>query len=323
MRALVTWLVVGALAVIALFAARDALKQDTAKPARPAVQATRLDKRPHPPPSNAPPAIPGRDELARHVRALGAEGFLYVTDPQCRRFILRLPSLRWTPGALPAGDCGDGQGSALDLRFGLTAVQVAADTIEVGLESWRYRFRGTAPAFRPGGTLTFVRDGRLYQWSVRCPAGAQIVDFRGVRNLNRCLLPVAGMPRNVQEVVWLNDRDYVAVAGPDPTAAVVAVRSGKPVKLFQSIGLRVGGLEASPSGRYVAARLDGTLALFRTDSVGALSLPSGATGSRAISWSPDDRFAAVATEKGIFVFRAGTPRRSLVLPISASALRWR
>jgi hypothetical protein len=320
MRPLVTWLVVGALAVIALFAARDALRQDAAAPA---VQPARLDKRPHAPPSSDPPVIPGRDELARELRALGAGGFLYLVDPQCRRFILRLPSLRWTASALPKGDCGTGQAPALDLRFGLSAVQEGAETIEVGLAPWRYSFRGTAPAFKPGGTLTFVRDGTLYEWSVRCPAEVATVSFRGLRTLSRCPRPVEGAPGNVQEVVWLNDRDYAAIAGPERGTSLLVVRRGRETSLFNAIGIRVGALQASPGGRFLAARLGGTLVYFQTAGGGTRAVPAEGGLARSIAWSPDDRYAAVAAELGIKITTSDSLRAGVELPISAAALSWR
>ncbi|MEO8290949.1 MAG: hypothetical protein ABI649_08160 [Gaiellaceae bacterium] len=320
MRPFVTWLVVGALVVIGLFAARDALRQDEAAPA---VQAARLDKRPHTPPSSDPPRIAGRRGLVRELRDLGANGFLYVVDPGCRRFILRLPHLRWTASALPAGDCGTGQAPALDLRFGLSAVQEAAETIEVGLEAWRFSFRGTAPAFKPGGTLTFVRDGTLYEWSVRCPAGAATVTFRGLRTLSRCRRPVEGAPRNIQEVVWLTDRDYAAIAGPERGASLLVVRRRSETSLFHAIGIRVGALQASPGGRYLAARVDGTLAYFRTDRPGARAVAENGALALSLAWSPDDRYAAVATESGIRITTADTLRQGVDLLVSAAALSWR
>jgi hypothetical protein len=314
MRPLVTWLIVGALAAVGLFAVRDALRGGET-PARSGAR---------PVATAGPPAIPRRAALARSLARLGATGILAMRVPGCRRFLLRLPDLAWTATETLSGRaCSLGPRAANDERFGLTAVEVGATTIEVGTEGWGFAFEGTAPTFKPGGTLTFVRGGRLYEWTARCPAGSSLVAFRGLRTVPRCRNAVAGAPKNLRELVWLGVRDYVAVAGPDRSAALVTVRDGRVFRLFQSVGLRLGGLEASPGGRYVAARLDGSLALFRTDAVGTRPVPPGAEAGLAVAWSPDDRFTALATESFVYLYRSERPGAAVVLPLAAGGLGWR
>lgn len=93
MRPLATWVVIGGLAVLGLFAARDALRGGEEAPASNSVQ--RIEKRLHPVPSVArPPRIAHRARLAAGLRSLGAQGVLYVTDANCRRYLLQLPSGR-------------------------------------------------------------------------------------------------------------------------------------------------------------------------------------------------------------------------------------
>ena len=93
MRPLVTWLLVGALLVIGLFAARDALQSEgtAAEPAPPTESVESASQAPA-----GPPDIPGRLALVTELKELGARGALYVTDVSCRRFILSLPTLAWT-----------------------------------------------------------------------------------------------------------------------------------------------------------------------------------------------------------------------------------
>ena len=73
MRPLATWVVIGALALIGLFAARDALRSDEAPASAPAT--TSLAKQRRPPPAR-PPEIADRAGLEAELRALGAEGVL-------------------------------------------------------------------------------------------------------------------------------------------------------------------------------------------------------------------------------------------------------
>jgi hypothetical protein len=321
MRSLATWLVVGGLAVLALFAARDALHGEAAAPA--AATVTTTDGRPQSPPGFAgPPRIAGRDRLARELRGLHAEGVLYLTDANCRRFLLRLPSLAWTPQGLPGPVCPDG--TVVDERFGLEARQVDADVIEVRSEDWRLRFEGNGPAFRPEGRLTFLRNGRLFEWTVRCPPAAERVVFRGLHELVRCPRPVPGAPERLRELVWLSGRDFVAVAGGESYSALMVVRAGKQSALFRAIGARMGALEASPTGRYVAVRIDGNLAVFDATTHRPVPLPSGADGPLpAIAWSPDGKFAVMASLRSLHVYPASKPEEAVTLPLAEVDVDWR
>jgi hypothetical protein len=86
----------------------------------------------------------------------------------------------------------------------------------------------------------------------------------------------------------------------------------------------MGSLEASPGGRYVVVRLDGTLTLFRTGSSPALRpLPADDELARSITWSRDERLAALATETSVAVFASDAGARAVRIPISAAAVQWR
>jgi hypothetical protein len=322
MRPLATWLVVGGLAVLGLFAARDALHGKETAPASHTFQ--QADRRVQSPPGFAgPPRIDRRLRLSAELRRLGAHGVLYLTDANCRRFLLRLPSLRWTtPQGLTGPDCTGGPQPVVDERFGVAAEQVSAETIETRAEGWRLRFEGSGPAFKPAGTLTFLRGERLYEWTVRCPPGVQTTTFRGLHPLERCARAVPGAPERLREVVWLSGDTFAAVAGQDRYSSLILVREGRPTELFRAIGVRMGALSASPHGRYVAALVGESLVVFDAAAPGA-TLP-GVQGARAVAWSPDDRLSAVATESSISIFPSAKPGAAeVVLPLSAFGLDWR
>jgi hypothetical protein len=323
MRPLATWLVVGALALIGLFAARDALRNDEAPASAPTVVPE--DGRPQSPPGFAgPPRIVGREGLAGDLRALGAEGVLYLTYANCRRLLLRLPELRWTtPGGLPGPQCPPGTQPVVDQRFGFEASQVDQEVIEVRSEEWSLRFQGTAPAFTPEGRLTFIRAGRLWEWTVECPPAAERVIFRGFRSLSRCPRPVQGTPDQLREVVWLNADDFAAVAGSELKPRLLLVRRRRVKRLFLSVGSRMRALQASPGGRWLAARVDEEVVLFDTRRAGALQIPGFGPEASAVTWSPDDRFGAVATQSFVRVFPSSRPQSGIAIPVSAVAVEWR
>ena len=124
MRPLVTWLIVGALVLVGLFAARDALRDEPSPKAAPTPTETA------PPAAGLFAAIPERREHAAELREIGARGALWVLDARCRRSILQLPDLLWSArGTVPVTDC-HGPAPVVDDRFGLTAFQAAPDTID-------------------------------------------------------------------------------------------------------------------------------------------------------------------------------------------------
>lgn len=323
MRPLGTWVVIGALALIGLFAARDALRGDEAPASSPASQG--LEKPRNPPPALArAPQIPDKEQLAAELQALGAGGILYVTDVNCRRYLLGLPALLWTTAqGLPGPDCASGAPSVVSERSGLTAEQVDAEAIEVSSEIWSHEFPGISPAFKPGGTLTFVRDGRLFEWTTACPTGTAAVTFRGLRAIDRCPRPIRGAPRLMQEVVWTGEHDFAAIAGPPGAMSLFVNRNGREVSLFKSVGASLSGLVASPHGRYFGARVGGSMFVFDSRRPGSLALPSGAERSNEVAWSPDDRFTALASESFMYLYPSGRPRRAVALPLSAIQLDWR
>lgn len=314
MRPLVTWLLVGALVVIGLAAARDALRSEETTVGGSGAKVF-----------SGPPEIQGRERLVGRLRAIGADGVLYVTDVACRRFVLRLPTLVWTTKTELAGpDCGFWARPPSDADSGLAARQVNADTIEVTSGGWSHGFRGTSPAFRPDGILTFVRDGRLREWTGRCPPGADKVVFQGLHDVGRCDRPVPGAPHAVREVAWLGVRDYAVITGPDAATSLEIVRGGRTERLFNSVGARMGALEASPEGRYVVVRLDGALTLFRTDGSPALRpLPARNELVRSVAWSRDERLAALATESAVAIFPSDAAKQAVRIPIAAAAVQWR
>ncbi len=321
MRPLATWVVIGGLAVLGLFAARDSLR-GTNEPASNSVQ--RLEKHLHTIPSvGKPPRIAHRARLARGLRSLGVDGVVLVTDERCRHYRLQLPSLRWTtPEGVPGHDCGFQATPVVDEQSGLKADQIDFATIEVSSEQWRYRFSGSAAAFKPGGTLTFVREGRMFEWTARCPPGAKLVTFRGLREVERCARPIPGSPRSVREIVWIGERDFAVLAGPEGVVSLLVVRNGRTRSLFHTVGASMSDLTASPQGRYFSVQ-SGSVLVFDSRRPGKLNIPMGVERPRAVAWSSDDRFTALASENSVFVYPSDSPNRAVALPLFAIDLGWR
>jgi hypothetical protein len=149
------------------------------------------------------------------------------------------------------------------------------------------------------------------------------VTFRGLRTIERCARRIREAPRLVQEVAWTGERDYAVIAGPQGARALIVHRDGRNTRLFQSVGVSLSGLLASPTGRYLAARIGGSVFAFDSRRPGELGGPSGARRPVAVTWSPDDRFTALASESSVYVSRSASPKQVVELPLSAIQISWR
>jgi hypothetical protein len=109
-----------------------------------------------------------------------------------------------------------------------------------------------------------------------------------------------------------------------PSEWVLTIREGRRRSSTLGFGRPLTDLQASPRGTFVAARAEGRggLLVLRPDGLAARLPPL--TNLRAITWSPDERWAAVATENSVVVFRTHVPGEPVRrLPIQAADLDWR
>jgi hypothetical protein len=303
MRRWTTWLLLGALAALASVAVADAIRgnAETRKVSAPTISV---------------PLIP-RNEPA----ASAMSGDLYYSDRvDCRIRGLRLPDL--TERAAPElGSCSfsispdgrhalpgdvvwspDGGASArTDGRFVVFKSDISPVVVRV---------RGRAPAFKPDGTFTYARGNRVVSWRAPCEA-------------SRCDRTVARITEGpVCSLAWLTNRRMALIT--QSSRQMVTIREGRLHVSTGTPGHRLSDLQISPLGTYVSARADrgGGLLVLAADGHPVVMPPF--TDPRAITWSPDERWTAVATKKAVFVFRTSTgDARLRRVPIHAYDLAWR
>jgi hypothetical protein len=323
MRQRATWLVVVALAALGTAAGVDALRGKETPPEQP----KQAEKR----------TTTGTPEKASSVVELGPapglNGILYYTGPDCRVRALRLPGLE--QGVAPqAGECEfslSPSGRAIQPSWvvwspdGSTYAEENGDQVDV--DSGREHFRGSDPAWRPDGTLTYMAGGAL-----RARPGGRILLSEA--DLRRAAVRHPNVPETndaidyvrAKQVGWLSRTRVVlllaigirTVGEFDVTAVFERRRLVTTVAAFQAFEQ----LWTSPQGGLFALGGNGTIQLY--DRRGkARPLPL-LTGPRAIAWSPDETWAAVATRASIYLIRMGraTPRVRR-LAIEAHALAWR
>jgi hypothetical protein len=298
-----TWLVVGALGALAVFAAADALRGGEEVRARQPAQ------------SSAP----------------AVRGILYYTDEDCRLRAVRLPRLR--PLTPPVwSECRfvlspDGERVSADSSFWSSDGSRLVVVTEGGLQVFSgggpegRPLQGSAPAFRPDGRLTYFRDGAVV-WETRDRIVLSAGELREAFGQDaRARLGT----HVVRAAAWLDSTRLVLVLDGEMDFGreeVVAVYEGRAlVSAIPSEGWRFGRIWTSPGGNFFAVETESFL-LFDRD-----GRPRSApffVGFRSLAWSPDERWTAVATEEGVHLFPTATRSpRVRRLPIVARDLAWR
>jgi hypothetical protein len=327
-----TWLVVGALAAIALVAAVDALRGDGAAEPGPAPGTTSE--------ATTTEAAPAAEEPQPAVEAFG--GVLYYTDESCELRAVRLPTLdpaeapNWDDCRFvlsPDGTRVSGAGSAWDPhsdpRIG-RLFQSEGGSIQVSsnLGPEGEPIRGTAPAWRPSGRLTYVAGGELREW----PGGETVLSQSDLAVTVRAHpdVPDSGRVREValDEAAWLDDDRLAAVLSVPVENAVehvVAVFEGRRPAWVDFAGPQaLFDLRVSPRGRFFAL-MEGSTDVMFDSRRGRVQTPAVLGPElHALTWSPDEQWAAAAADTRVYVFRPGEPQlRVRELPITASDLAWR
>lgn len=316
MRRWTTWLLVGALAALGSVAVADALR------------GTPKAKETGAPPTISVPLIPRNEPAAS---AMG--GVLYYTDRvDCRLRGLRLPDLVETT-APEVGSCSfslspDGQtavpgGVDWSPLGGLYARQ-ENDAIELAspISKQALQFPGSAPAFKPDGTFTYVRSDEVVEWTTSCPRGERLFTLPGDNATARCRRIVARVPDGpVRELAWLTNRRMALITEGRPF--LVTIREGRLHVSTGTPGHRLHDLQVSPRGTYAAARAHGG-GMLVIDADGRPATLPPFLDPVGITWSPDERWTAVATANSVFLFRTELSEARLRrLAIHAYEMAWR
>ena len=266
-------------------------------------------------------------------------GVLYYTDESCELKAAELPDIRRTeapnwaecrfslsPDRERVGDETTVWDPHADPRRG-RVVQVEGNTIQVSTNAGPEGepIRGTAPAWRPDGTLTYFDGSAIRDW----PSGNTIVYAPRIRMVvlehpnapaGREFLPEV----QVREHRWLSQDRLVAVLGArvegGPPLDLVAVFDEGLPHASTNFLESAEGLTVSPHGTYYAVSADG-IRVYNRDGE-EVFLPE-MSGSRAVAWSPDQAVMAVATEASVYVFPAGATEPVERLEIVANDLDWR
>jgi hypothetical protein len=307
-----TWLVLAAVLAVAAAAAADALRgglrDRDVKATGPAAEGRIV-----------PPGVPSgfmgtvfysdpADGCRLH--SLRLVGFTDARPPNYTgcRFSLSPDGTRAAPGGSVWSPLGGVVAVPRDEGFGLETA--AGQTIVV---------RGRAPAFKPNGTLTQVRDGALVEWSIDCRPGDRLFTLPGDNATARCVRTV--YPHPVEAVAWFSDSRFVAVL---PAGKLVIVDHGHVLVRADLPRFHSASLELSPKRSLATLWLDGELA--GTFDAGGGPAPIAPVGTvTSLAWAPSERWVVAATREGaVFLLRPDTgDARVRRLGIAARDLAWR
>lgn len=314
----VTWIVVGAVAAVALAAAVDALDDD------PEARLTPASTRERPAAASTSGGVPiaGQEAVRDLLETARASGVLYFGDRGCRLRTLLLPAVEWRPGPnrpVPCRFTVDAEGAVhpdgvrIDAQSGLRAVcrgsrVTVFDRGRFALASFR---DACAPAWRPDASLTFVRDGELV--------------LALERREERVLLSQADLTRTLGpgsrllEVAWFENDTYAAAVRRRRETMLAVFRDDELVAPPFFSSPRIDGLRATR--RVVTARTATSgpaITFFSRTGREILTVEGG----HSVSWAPGGTAAAVAG-RTTTVFVDPARRERAPLALVATDLEWR
>jgi hypothetical protein len=293
MGRLPTWLVVGAIGALVALAAADALRSTGGSERRAAPR-------------------PTVDDLT---------GTLLVADADCTVQALRLPDLTqeepsrrldcagtvWSDDATLVAECSGG----------VTAVHNQSRELV-------RRVRGCSPAWREDGSVGVLHRGSLVL--------ARSV-FRPV-----VLMTPAELRANLEELVeqpetydfvafdWIATSRFAAVVRGgrlEEQALVVFTTDDRLEFILRGLGRLVSSVRISPLGNYLVLTNNsperGFSVLTRT---GERVLLPRVPDARALAWSPDEKWVALATPEETVVARTGSREVVARLPLGGEAVSW-
>jgi WD40-like Beta Propeller Repeat len=268
------------------------------------------------------PSIAERDRapLAARLEDAGLRGTLLVTTTGCRLAEVPLPRLApmrdrdvraCSPAVSPRRPAQSGW--SIWRRPELLVAYCSGRGIDVAAPGGpTVRFvRGCAPAWRPDGTLTYVRRGEATHF----PRAGRAEVVLGRYELTR---DFPGERRaSVLELAWATDERAYAVLDLDPgNRRVLAVYQRGRLAATRRVPPGARGLEVAANGRN-ALLVDPLLVV--PGGGAPLSLGGRAEGG---SWSPDGRWVALARGDRVDLVET-RGRRRISLPLVAHSVAWR
>lgn len=177
---------------------------------------------------------------------------------------------------------------------------------------------GCAPAWRPDGSMTYIRRGAIVQF----PRTGRAQVLRSASQLAGALERLPAL-RGLQgwrasRVAWLSPARFAVLASRGSRSVLAVFAGRRIVALKPRVPSGVIELRGSPRGSYVVL---GTASGVRVYDARRRDLPRVRRFGLLVSvaWSSDERWLALGQEEKVLLVG---PRRSVVLPLRALDLAW-
>jgi hypothetical protein len=268
-----------------------------------------------------------RDAIAGRLRTDRASGVLYFVDSACRLHALRLPSLAATPAPRDGGCRALVSPASAPPGWSLwprdTPLAARCDEhrrviVSAAAGPSLPMIGGCAPAWRPDGSMTYIRRGAIVQFPRT--GRAQVL-----RSRSQLAGALEGLPAlrgvggwHAIRVAWLGPARFAVLASNGSRTALAVFSGRRVVALKARVPSRVTELRGSPRGSYVVLRTAGGVRVYdarrrdlpRVRRFGVLV---------SVAWSSDERWRAVAQQQKVLLVG---PHVSVVLPLRALDLAW-
>jgi hypothetical protein len=268
-----------------------------------------------------------RAALSGKLRTDRATGVLYFVDSACRLHALRLPSLAATraprdggchalvsPASAPPGWSLWPRHTALAARCDEHRRVIVSAATGPSLPM----IGGCAPAWRPDGSMTYIRRGAIVQF----PRTGRAQVLRSRSQLAGALehFPALRGERGwrARRVAWLSPARFAVLASSRSQTVLVVFSGRRIVGLKARVPSGVTELRGSPLGSYVVL---GTPSGVRVYDARRRDLPRDRRFGVFVSvaWSSDERWSAEAEEQKVLLVG---PHTSVALPLHALDLAW-
>jgi hypothetical protein len=359
MRRLVTLALAVGLATLVAFGVVDALRGSGDTPSL--TETTPPDGRTQPleveveRTAAPPPWVEDRDGLGDRLRRNGVRGTLYLSADGCldgtERPLraLRVPEFELTegPGAISCpftvsadGQHAAGREAAWSASVAIFAAETTPDLFEVidVKQPGGLGLAGSAPAFKPDGTLTHALSGRVVELSDDCGKADELIspqisfgrDQLGPycsrtavsRHELARALPSGVRLGSVDALVWLSRSRMLAVLRTAQGPWLAAFEHGRSLGYANGLASRSTTQPlADPTGRYVALTPGGYLEVYDRN---ALRVWASSIEGVAFDWSPDgDWLAYTGNDRNVYLLRTVDWTTRFSLQAGTDGLAWR
>ena len=273
-------------------------------------------------------SLQDRARLTDRLRTDSLSGVLYFVDAGCRLHALRLPSLAATPAPRGGGCRALVSPASAPPGWSLwprnTPLAARCDenqrVIVSGAAGPPLPMIGAcAPAWRPDGSMTYIRRGAIVQF----PRTGRAQVLRSRNQLAAALEALPGLRGTsgwrASRVAWLSPARFVVLAS-NRSRTVLAVFSGRRIVAFKPrVPSRPIELRGSPRGNYVVL---GTASGVRVYDARRRNLPRVRRFGLLVSvaWSSDEHWRAVAQQQRVLL--VGPHDSVVVLPLRTLDLAW-